>query len=68
VDNLEVYVNVNGLGAYDAIDSAYLIQRLQCFLPRIHIKQSDPLNWSFAKDLLTHYYVLNEENYQEIVR
>jgi transketolase len=68
VDNLEVYVNVNGLGAYDSIDSAYLIRRLQCFLPRIRIKQSDPLNWSFAQDLLTHYYVLNEENYQEIVQ
>jgi len=68
VDNLEVYVNINGLGAYDAIDSAYLVKRLQCFLPRIHIRLSQPPAWSFAKDLLTHYYVLNEENYQEITQ
>ena len=68
VDNLEVYVNINGLGAYDAIDSGYLVKRLQCFLPRIHIKMSRPPRWSFAEDLLTHYYVLNEENYQEIIR
>lgn len=67
VDNLEVYVNINGLGAYDAIDSAYLVKRLQCFLPRIHIRLSQPPEWSFARDLLTHYYVLNEENYQEIM-
>jgi len=68
VDNLEVYVNVNGLGAYDAIDSTYLIQRLQCFLPRIHIRLSDPLKWSFAQDLLTHYYVLKDQDYQEITQ
>jgi transketolase len=68
VDNLEVYVNINGLGAYDSIDTGYLVRRLQCFLPRIHIRLSSPLQWSFAQDLLTHYYVLNEENYQEIVK
>lgn len=67
VKNLEVYVNVNGLGAYDAIDSAYLVKRLQCFLPGIHIRLSRPPAWSFAKDLLTHYYVLNETDYREIV-
>jgi transketolase len=67
LDNLEVYANINGLGAYDAINTSYLVQRLQCFLPGIHIRLSKPYSWSFAKDLLTHYYVLNEENYQEII-
>jgi transketolase len=67
IDNLEVYANINGLGAYDAIDKANLVRRLQAFLPRIRIRLSTPYNWSFAKDLLTHYYVLNEENYQEII-
>jgi hypothetical protein len=68
VNNLEVYVNVNGLGAYDAIDTNYLVQRLQCFLPGIHIRLSDPLKWSFAQDLLTHYYVLKDQDYQEITQ
>ena len=67
IDNLEVYANINGLGAYDAIDTVSLVRRLQAFLPRIHIRLSTPYEWSFAKDLLTHYYVLNEENYQEII-
>ena len=40
VDNLEIYVNLNGLGAYDEIDMGYLMTRLQSFLPRINIKIS----------------------------
>jgi transketolase len=67
VPNLEVYANINGLGAYDAIDVEYLVNRLQTFLPRINIRLSSPKQWSFAKDLLTHYYVLNEQDYQEII-
>jgi transketolase len=68
VSNLELYANINGLGAYDAIDVEYLVSRLQAFLPRINIRLSTPYKWSFAQDLLTHYYVLNEENYQEIIK
>lgn len=68
IDNLEVYANINGLGAYDAIDIDYLVRRLQAFLPRINIRISKPYEWSFAKNLLTHYYVLKEEDYQEIIK
>lgn len=68
LDNLEVYVNINGLGAYDKIDVDYLVQRLLSFLPRIHIRKSEPYKWSFAQDLLTHYYVLKPEDYAEITQ
>ena len=68
VPNLEVYANINGMGAYDKINTAYLVQRLQSFLPRIHIRLSDPPAWSFAQDLLTHYYVLNADDYREIMQ
>jgi transketolase len=68
LDNLEVYANINGMGAYDKIDVDYLVQRLQSFLPRIHIRKSQPYKWSFAQDLLTHYYVLKPEDYAEITQ
>jgi len=68
LDNLEVYANINGLGAYDKIDVDYLVQRLQSFLPRIHIRKSEPYKWSFAQGLLTHYYVLKPEDYAEITQ
>jgi len=35
IDNLQVYVNINGMGAYDMIDANYLETRLRAFLPRI---------------------------------
>jgi transketolase len=63
VDNLEVYANINGLGAYDEIDVGYLVSRLVVFLPRINIRITQPINWPFAKGLLTHYYVLKPEDY-----
>jgi transketolase len=68
VDNLEVYININGLGAYDPVDVEYLTQRLTAFLPRINIRLSDPYKWSFAKDLLTHYYVLKPADYEELTK
>lgn len=38
VDNLKVYVNCNGLGAYDRIDPIILANRLFSFCPDINIK------------------------------
>lgn len=64
VDNLEVYVNINGLGAYDPINEGQLVARLSVFLPRINMRVTSPLNWPFAQGLLTHYYVLKPEDYE----
>jgi transketolase len=68
LDNLEVYVNINGMGAYGAINVDYLVRRLQSFLPRINIRISKPYKWSFAEDLLTHYYVLKPQDYAELTQ
>jgi transketolase len=67
IQNLHVYVNINGMGAYDMIDTHQLSHRLQAFLPRINLRFSDPPSWSFAKELLTHYYILKPEDYKELV-
>lgn len=66
IKNLHVYVNINGMGAYDMIDKDTLTARLKAFLPQINIRYSSPPEWSFAKGLLTHYYVLTPENYAEV--
>ena len=66
LDNLEVYVNVNGMIAYDFIDKEYIIRRLQAFLPRIHIRETTPPDWPFAKGILTHYYVLKPEDLEQL--
>jgi transketolase len=64
--NLEVYVNVNGMIAYDFIDKEYIINRLRAFLPRINIRETAPPDWSFAKGILTHYYVLKPEDLDKL--
>ena len=64
LNNLHVYVNVNGMGAYDYIDSDMLISRLKSFLPSINIVRTDVPDYGFASGLLTHYYVIKEEDYK----
>lgn len=66
LDNLEVYVNVNGMIAYDFIDREYITNRLRAFLPRINIRNTEPPNWDFAQGVLTHYYVLKPEDYNSL--
>jgi len=66
VNNLEVYANINGIGAYDTIDINYLVNRLQTFMPHINIRISKPYKWPFAEGLKTHYYVLTAEDYEQL--
>lgn len=66
VANIEVYANINGMGAYDMIDPDLLTRRLQAFLPRINIRISKPTEFSFAKGLQTHYHVLHENDYASL--
>jgi hypothetical protein len=68
LNNLHVYVNINGMGAYDMIESSNLEHRLRAFLPRINIRHSEPTGFSFATGLLTHYYVLKPEDYAELTQ
>ena len=66
LDNLQVYVNINGMGAYDYIDTDNLKNRLKSFLPNINIRESSIPDYGFAKGLLSHYYVLKPEDYDKI--
>ena len=67
VDNIEVYANINGMGAYDMIDVDRLVTRLQTFLPRINIRVSEPTDFGFIQGLKTHYHVLNEQEYRSLL-
>lgn len=66
LDNLKIYVNINGMTAYEYIDNEYLINRLRAFNPSVNIRVSEPPNWSFASGLLTHYYPLKKEDYESL--
>lgn len=66
LDNLKIYVNINGMTAYEHIDVEYLVQRLKAFLPTINIRISEPPKFEFAEGLLTHYYVMKPEDYAKL--
>jgi len=64
--NLKVYVNINGMGAYEYIDVDYLTDRLKSFLPFINIVISEPLDLGFTKGLESHYHVIKPEEYDTL--
>lgn len=66
LDNLKIYANINGVCAYDFVDSENLINRLKAFLPSIEIRLSSVPDYSFAKGILAHYYVLKQEDYESL--
>lgn len=66
LDNLKIYANINGVCAYDFVDSDNLINRLKSFLPSIEIRLSPVPDYQFAKGLLAHYYVLKQEDYESL--
>ena len=66
LENLKIYVNVNGMSAYEHLDVDYLVNRLKSFLPNINIRISQPIDFEFAQGLLTHYYVMKPEDYDKL--
>lgn len=68
LENLKVYVNVNGMMAYDFLDKEYLIKRLKAFLPTINICETEPPILNNATGILTHYYILKDEDYEKIIQ
>lgn len=68
INNIEVYVSVNGYAAYDAVDEDYLVRRLKSFLPRINIRYTKVNEFSFLKGLNAHYHIMSEQDYNLALR
>lgn len=68
IDNLKVYINLNGYGAYGEIDSKKLIRRLKAFCPDIIIKKTTVEQLPFLKGLDAHYHIMTDEEYDQALR
>tara|TARA_R110002020_G_scaffold112408_2_gene258643 strand:+ start:66 stop:701 length:636 start_codon:yes stop_codon:yes gene_type:complete len=68
LDNIEVYANINGYAAYDAVDVDYLSLRLRAFLPRINLVYTSVNTFPFLRGLNAHYHVMSEEDYMTATR
>ena len=67
INNLEVYVNINGSSATEFLDQNYLIERLTSFLPRIIIRKTNCNEFDFLNGILGHYYVMKEKDYEKAI-
>ena len=63
LQNLKVYVNVNGYCAYDSIDKPYLKARLRVFYPDIQIVYTTVSYYPFLRGLNAHYHIMSKEDY-----
>ena len=66
VENIEVYVNINGYAAYDKIDTNYLSNRLKVFLPNINLRYTTVNQTPFLKGINAHYHVMSETDYKSL--
>jgi len=64
IQNIRVYVNINGYAAYDPVDKEWLTKRLQAFYPGIIIVYTSVMQFPFLKGLNAHYHVMNEDDYE----
>lgn len=65
IDNIEVFVNINGLCAYKEVDVDYMATRLKAFLPNIQMRYTTVEQYPFLKGLNAHYHIMSEENYKQ---
>ena len=68
IQNIKVYVNINGFVAYDSIDTQYLSKRLKSFYPDINLIYTTVSHFPFLKGLNAHYHVINKEDYDLAIR
>jgi len=67
IDNIEVFININGLCAYKEVDQEYMSTRLKAFLPSINLRYTTVEQYPFLKGLNAHYHVMNENNYNQVL-
>ena len=63
LQNIKIYVNVNGYCAYDSVDTEYLISRLLAFYPDINIVRTSVSQYPFLKGINAHYHVMTKDDY-----
>ena len=66
LDNLKVFVNYNGWGAYQEIEQYWLITRLRAFGVGLDdIIQTDVKEFPFLKGQQGHYKVMDDKDYEQ---
>ena len=64
IDNLLIYVNMNGFSAFQKVNVKRLTKKLKAFCKNINIRYTQKNDIDFLKEIKGHYHVLNEETYK----
>jgi len=67
INNIKIFVNINGLCAYKEVDINYMTTRLKAFLPQIELRYTTVEQYPFLKGLNAHYHVMSEKNYNQVI-
>jgi transketolase len=67
INNIEVFVNINGYAAYMEVDTEYLTDRLISFLPTIKLRFTTVEQLPFLKGLNAHYHVMSDTDFETAV-
>tara|TARA_R110002051_G_C8649193_1_gene487333 strand:- start:443 stop:1081 length:639 start_codon:yes stop_codon:yes gene_type:complete len=65
INNIKVFVNINGYAAYGAVDKEYLSKRLKVFYPSINLVYTKVSHFPFLKGLNAHYHIMKQKDYEE---
>lgn len=68
VNNLKIYVNMNGWGAFDPIDVKRLAGRLMDMEVNMRIYYTDVEQYPFLKGQSAHYYTMKPEDHDKAAR
>lgn len=67
IKNIKIYVNINGLSAYDEVDVEYLINRLYAFLPSIIIYKTKVPSLESIQGIHGHYHNITHKDKEMIL-
>jgi transketolase len=65
--NLKLHVNMNGFAAFETVDTEYLTRRLKAFYPTVEIHSTNSNYLPFSSGLDSHYKVMDEEGYKQML-
>lgn len=64
LNNIHIYVNINGYSALSNVDVDFLKKTLLTFCPKINLRYTNVEQFPFLKGVESHYYVMSKDDYE----
>jgi len=65
IENIHIYVNINGYSALSETNEDYLAKILEAFYPKIELRYTNVDQLPFLNGVEAHYHIMSEDNYNE---